>query len=229
MILENITYEDLQDCGTILRSPFPHPSEGYLYPILFDGNVYKFFNSEEKDLAKILLMLEKLKLRYLSIIKGFIKENGSIKGYVYEYDDSPLLKDVLWALPQKRRFTYILQIILTDKALKKNGLTYFDWHTANILAGGSIRLIDIDSIKPRDILSESDISYYLFELLISIYIKYDITFNKDNSDLYGLFSLYFDMPELLIREEIDFRKLFARMLKRDSSYEELREDVRQRI
>lgn len=52
MVLENITYEDLLSCGTILKSPFASSSKKYLYPILFDGNVYKFFNGNSKKIDR---------------------------------------------------------------------------------------------------------------------------------------------------------------------------------
>lgn len=229
MIYKDYSYEELVILGTILKSPYIAEHRSIKHPILFDGNVYKFFPRKNKNCEKILLLLEKLELKYLSKINGFIGSNDRCGGYFYQYDASPLLKDELENISQNQRLIFIMELIYTHHFLKERGLIYFDYHTANVLVNTSIRLIDVDSIVPKYQVRELEIDYYLFELLISIYLKYDLTFNKDNSNLYSLFASFFEMPEIIRGENLNFLELFDAMVKKNHDFKNLREDVKIRI
>jgi len=182
-------------------------------PVLCDDLVYKFFLQSPTKKERLILQLEKLHLRYLSKIRGLFMANGK-KGYIYEYSISPLLADKLRSsISFQDRLRYIEELIKTRSILDQNGLTYFDYHSANILAGNDIEMIDVDSIKSNRINNRVAIDRYFIELLVSIFMNFDITFNDDNSYLYDLFYRFFNGSINMFDNEFDMDTIYDTFLK----------------
>ncbi len=183
----------------------PYQDEGLKPPILYKGNVYKPFLKGLKKKEKLILKLDKLNLDYLLNIKGMLKVNGQVEAYFYKYEEGKLLKKYLEDdEPFIERWKLIEEIFLTDKALVKEGLTYFDYHTANLVVNQDIKFLDIDSIIKLTSFNRERIKRYLLELIISIYINYDLTFNVDNTVYLGILS---DFLNINCYEEIDIEKI----------------------
>ncbi len=67
-----------------------------------------------------------------------------------------------------KRLNYINGLVITNEELMNNGLIYFDYHSANFVAGNNIRFLDNDSIKPNTMANITRTNQYLIELMLSI-------------------------------------------------------------
>ncbi|MCM1052829.1 MAG: hypothetical protein NC483_02490 [Ruminococcus sp.] len=220
----DVDYNELHERGKILGNPYQEGKDIHMAPILLDGYVYKPFLNGAKKKEKLIELLKKLNWEYLASIIGIYHDH---RGYVYEYNANNLLKDALKSYVEfDRRLEYMDQILRTDEFLVDKGLTFFDYHSANILVGKSICLLDEDSIISANSNNRRRIKEYLLELMISIFINYDLTFNGDNSCYYGLLVKFFNDPTLVDRYDIDLRNLFDKMTKKTSGeIEELKEEI----
>lgn len=222
----DVDYDKLSTFGTKLSNSYQEKKDFKTAPILYDGLVYKFLWKGIKKKEQILLQLKQLELEYLVKLRNFFNARGNI-GYIYEYDKSPLLSDVLKSsISLDKRFKYIQGLLTTHNILAREGLVYFDYHSANVLAGPNIRLLDIESIIRTTINNIVAIKRYLLELMISIFINKDLTFNADNSYLYELFAKFFDEYDAFFGIDFSLDKFFEKILAKTSGdAEELRADV----
>lgn len=220
----NVDYQALQERGKVLSNPYQEQKIITASPILLDGYVYKPFVTGVKKKEKMIELLKKLNWDYLARIIGLYHDH---KGYVYQFSNKPLLKDALTKyIEVDRRLKYIDQILRTDEFLVSNGVTFFDYHSANILVGKSICLLDEDSIKAVNSENRRRIKEYLLELMLSIFINYDLTFNGDNSCYLELVASFFDDYTILDSYDLQLRQIFDKMLNKSSGeIEELRGDI----
>ncbi len=179
---------------------------------IIGDTVYKLLLRGAKKKEKILLKAMSLELKYLTRIRDFITRNGKVYGYTYDYDQNPLLREALLGeISIQQRLKYIEEILTTNNALRDSNLTFYDWHSQNVLAGEHVKLIDIDDIRNSTPSINSNADYYLFDLLVSIFINTDLTFNDDNSYLYNLLSSYFNESSILDHDTPNFDRIYNAM------------------
>ncbi len=226
MEYKEIDYETLLLYGKRLGNKYQEKDDNCNSPILYDGLVYKFFLQSPTIKEKLILQLEKLHLKYLCEIRGLFIANGK-KGYDYIYSPSPILADKLRTdISFEQRLRYINGLITTRKVLDQNGLSFLDYHSANFLAGDDIQMVDIDSIESNKANNRTVIDRYFLELLISIFMNFDITFNEDNSNLYALFYRFSNGAINLYSDDFDIETIFNNLAKMNmEDADELRSEV----
>lgn len=215
----DIDLKTILEKGKRLGSKSSNKNADLSAPILYDGLVYKFFLQSPTRKEKLILQLEKLHLKYLSKIQGLFRTTER-RGFIYQYSTSPLLAEKLGTnISFQDRLKYISGLIATRNILDQNGLLYFDYHSENFLAGKDIEVIDIDNIISNRISNRVAIDRYFIELLLSIFMNFDISINGDNSYLYDLFYKYFDGNINLYGDEFDMDSIlniFAKMNEEDA-------------
>ncbi len=217
------SYEDIAKLGARLGNPYQ--DMGSRPPILYNGLVCKPFLKNRKKKEKLILKLDKLNLNYLINIRGILKINGKAEAFLYEYERGALLKKYLeQEEPYKERWKLIEEIFLTDEALVKEGLTYFDYHTANLIVNKDIKFLDIDSIIKITRFNRVKIKRFLLELIVSIYINFDLTFNWDNTHYLGVLSEFLDIN---CYDELDMLKIINALYNKHMGEDiELRERIK---
>ncbi len=220
----DVDYEELERRGKLLSNPYQQGKDLSGAPILLDGYVYKPFLKSAKKKEKMIELLKELNWQYLSHIIGIYNDH---RGYIYKYNPNNLLKDALKSyIEMDKRLTYLDQILKTDEFLVSNGITFFDYHAANVLIGESICLLDEDSIIKANNNNRQRIKKYLLELMVSIFINYDLTFNGDNCCYYELLAKFFNDPSLIDGYDLDLRNIFDKMLQKTSSeVDELQDSI----
>lgn len=226
MEYQTVDYETLLMYGKKLGNKYQEKDNDCNSPILYDGLVYKFFLQLPTRKEKLILQLEKLHLKYLSEIRGLFIANGK-KGYDYKYSTSPILTEKLGTdISFSQRLKYIDGLITTREILDQNGLSFFDYHSANFIAGDDIQMLDIDSIKSNKVNNRTVIDRYFLELLLSIFMNFDISFNEDNSNLYAIFYKFFNGEINFYSDEFDMDAIFNNLVKMNiGNAEELRSEV----
>ena len=160
---------------------------------------------DKKKKEELILKLDKLNLKYLINIKGMLRVQNRTEAYLYQYEKGELLKKYLERdEPFLERWKLIEEIFLTDKALVREGLTYFDYHSANLVVNQDIKFLDIDSIIKITRFNRNKIKRFLLELIVSIYINFDLTFNWDNTHYLGILSEFLDIN---CYDELDMLKI----------------------
>lgn len=222
----DVDYDALFRNGKSLKKGNVLEQRKFNVPILLEGVVYKPFRFEEDKKARIILELEKLRLKHLVHVKGLSRDG---KCFLYDYEAHRVLaKKLREDVSLDKRLNWIRDIIATHEELKVNNLLYVDYHSGNFLAQQEITFLDVDSIEylRGDTLLKV-IEEFLLELLISIYVNYDLTSCDDNCDLYYLFSEFFNYYEIIRRNKLDFWWLFEEMLKKSGGeIEEFRQDIK---
>ncbi len=215
-------YDEIKEKGIALKNAYQ--GVGSNPPILYNGLVYKPFTTKVRKKEKLILQLEKLNLEYLAKIRGIFTYKGKVQGYMYQYVQGKLLRDWLEKdMPFDIRQKLIEELVLTDETLISNGLNYFDYHTANMLVRDDIKLIDIDSITKINIYNRLCTKRFLFDLIISIYANYDITFNQDNVPYLGIMS---DFLDINCYDELNFNEILNALFKKSNGEDRV---LRERI
>ena len=119
--------------------------------------------------------------------------------------------------PLSERLNYISEIIKTHEALLQADLTYIDYHSGNFLMDKQVIFIDIDSIINKNAFSFHYIQEYLFTLILSLFLNYDITDTPDLAPYYNILCSYFNTPHLYEYDLLDLNKIFAEMTKKDEA------------
>lgn len=218
-----MSYDKIAKLGVSLSNPYQDIS--YKPPILYQGIVYKPFLKSLKKKEELILKLDKLNLKYLINIKGMLRVQNRTEAYLYQYEKGELLKKYLERdEPFLERWKLIEEIFLTDKALVREGLTYFDYHSANLVVNQDIKFLDIDSIIKITRFNRNKIKRFLLELIVSIYINFDLTFNWDNTHYLGILSEFLDIN---CYDEVDIEKIInALYVKNKGEDKYLRERIR---
>jgi len=188
-------------------------------PILLDGMVYKIFEEYfDDEKASVFDFLERWDSPFLMKILYLLVSNNSVIGYAYSFDKTPTLKKQLnTSLPLEKRLLYIRELLDVDRWLTQRGLLYSDYHSDNFLACEHIRYLDLESIMKSTMLQRQWVEGYLLELIMSIYLNYDITARPDNSNL-RLHFLQFLGDSCLanIGDNIKFDDIFENMSRKTS-------------
>ena len=220
MNYEELRFIDIKKVGQKLGN------KRLAYPVLYKGIVYKTFDVQKdyfklselyREKERLMLTLDKLNLKYLTKVRSILTNKNKPYGYTYEYNDSPIMKDYLETKHNlKTRLTYISEILETHEKLLAANLSYIDYHSGNFLMDKEIIFIDIDSIIDKNTFKAKYIKEYLFTLIISIYLNYDLTSTVDLAPYLDILSDYFD-TSLYDFDLLDLHKVFEEMLTKDAS------------